>query len=201
MVEPDKKRELIIEGAIRRFSHFGINKTTMAEIAEDLSVSKPSLYYYFPDKHSLITAVAEKIISEFISEIEAGLEKTTNTEETLINMIEKHRNFFEKYYMLHMGEEYSENYLKDPEILKVVKEAKEKEVGIISKCLQTGIKRGEFKEFDTLKTAELISDTLIGLRVCMKLEKHLLPDAKELDVLITKQKNVVKIFLNGLKKH
>jgi AcrR family transcriptional regulator len=52
MVETDKKRDVIIEGAIKRFIHYGINKTTMNEIAEDLSVSKPSLYYYFPDKNS-----------------------------------------------------------------------------------------------------------------------------------------------------
>lgn len=57
MAETDKKRELIIEGAIKRFIHYGINKTTMNEIAEDMSVSKPSLYYYFPDKTSLILGV------------------------------------------------------------------------------------------------------------------------------------------------
>ncbi len=44
MAETDKKRDVIIEGAIKRFIHYGINKTTMNEIAEDLSVSKPSLY-------------------------------------------------------------------------------------------------------------------------------------------------------------
>ena len=62
MTESDRKRGLILDGAIKRFSHFGINKTTMAEIAEDLSVTKPALYYYFPDKQSIIVAVADKII-------------------------------------------------------------------------------------------------------------------------------------------
>lgn len=52
MIVADKKREQIIEGAIKRFSHFGINKTTMNDIAEDLAVSKPSLYYYFPIKNT-----------------------------------------------------------------------------------------------------------------------------------------------------
>ena len=63
MVEADKKSELILEGAIKRFAHFGINKTSMAEIAEDLSLSKPALYYYYPDKQSLILAVAERLIT------------------------------------------------------------------------------------------------------------------------------------------
>lgn len=45
----DLKREAIIEAAIKRFAHFGVGKTTMTEIGNDLSLSKASLYYYFPD--------------------------------------------------------------------------------------------------------------------------------------------------------
>ena len=65
MVEADRKREVILEKAILRFSHFGIQKTTMNEIADDLSMSKPSMYYYFPDKSALILAVVERIIAEY----------------------------------------------------------------------------------------------------------------------------------------
>ncbi|RYZ16531.1 MAG: TetR family transcriptional regulator, partial [Chitinophagaceae bacterium] len=35
----DQKRESILEAAIRRFAHFGVSKTTMNEIAADLSIS------------------------------------------------------------------------------------------------------------------------------------------------------------------
>ncbi|MGI8637960.1 MAG: TetR/AcrR family transcriptional regulator, partial [Segetibacter sp.] len=41
----DKKRDVIIQAAQKRFSHFGVDKTTMNEIADDLSISKASLYY------------------------------------------------------------------------------------------------------------------------------------------------------------
>ena len=58
----DKKREAIIEAAKKRFSHFGVGKTTMNEIADDLSISKASLYYYFPDKLNLYAAVLQTII-------------------------------------------------------------------------------------------------------------------------------------------
>ena len=45
---PDEKRSRILEVAKRRFSHYGLAKTTMAEIAKDLAFSKALLYYYFP---------------------------------------------------------------------------------------------------------------------------------------------------------
>src|SRR4051812_7295292 len=58
----DKKRDSIIDAAQKRFLHFGVDKTTMHEIAEDLSISKASLYYYFPYKLNLYGGVLKKII-------------------------------------------------------------------------------------------------------------------------------------------
>jgi AcrR family transcriptional regulator len=45
----DSKVTSIIEAARKRFSHYGLTKTTMNEIAADIGMSKASLYYYFPD--------------------------------------------------------------------------------------------------------------------------------------------------------
>jgi TetR/AcrR family transcriptional regulator len=60
--EQDKKKDQIIEAALNRFMHFGIPKTTMNEIADDLSISKALLYYYFPDKSSLTYEVANHLV-------------------------------------------------------------------------------------------------------------------------------------------
>ena len=49
----------ILSAAQKRFGLYGLEKTTMKEIASDLGVSKASLYYYFPDKESLLKAVVE----------------------------------------------------------------------------------------------------------------------------------------------
>ena len=65
-VDGNIKLDHILEAAIKRFSHFGVNKTTMTEIADDLAISKPALFYYFQDKNSLIAAVAEKLRDEFL---------------------------------------------------------------------------------------------------------------------------------------
>ena len=59
----DQKQENIIQAAIKRFAHFGVSKTTMSEIAADLSLSKASLYYYFPDKLNLYAEVLRSITS------------------------------------------------------------------------------------------------------------------------------------------
>ena len=42
-VANDIKKGQIVEAALRRFSHFGIAKTTFTEVAEDLGISKQVL--------------------------------------------------------------------------------------------------------------------------------------------------------------
>jgi len=201
MVEADKKREMILEGAIKRFSHFGINKTSMAEIAEDLSVSKPALYYYFPDKQSLILAVADKVSSEYLDNVEKNFFEHSNQEEALMNLIEIRRNFFQKYFMLHMEEDYSDAYLRDKAFIRLLQAKKEREVNILADSFRRGVADGEIRDIDTVRTSELLIDTLRGLRSCMRTEKVIFPDSSSFEEVLNKQKEVTRIFLHGIKKY
>ena len=201
MIEADKKRKLILEGAIKRFSHFGINKTSMAEIAEDFSLSKPALYYYFPDKQNLILAVADRISNEYLESVERTFLEHSNQEEALMNLIELRRNFFQKYFMLHMDEDYSDAYLKDPAIIELMRNIKGRETGIIARGFRRGITLGEIREIDTIRTSELLLDTLRGLKSCMRSDKVIFPDASTFEEVLNKQKEVARIFLYGIKNY
>ncbi|RYF85800.1 MAG: TetR family transcriptional regulator, partial [Chitinophagaceae bacterium] len=80
-MEVNVKQEQIVEAAIRRFSHFGIAKTTLTEVADDLTVTKQVLSYYFPDKQSLVNAVVEKLTMEYGALLKAEMEKSSSVEE------------------------------------------------------------------------------------------------------------------------
>src|SRR5690606_27011256 len=94
------KRNQIIEAALKRFSHFGIAKTSMSEVADDLQLSKANLYYYFPDKFSLIEAIAYRIIDESDAVIQKAFDESDSTLDLLIRMLEMKKSYVEKYYML-----------------------------------------------------------------------------------------------------
>src|SRR5690606_8659371 len=96
----DDKRNLIIEAALKRFSHFGIAKTAMSEIADDLKFSKANLYYYFPDKFSLIEAIAYRMIDESDAVIKKAFDEASGTLDLLTRMLEMKKAYLEKYYML-----------------------------------------------------------------------------------------------------
>ena len=58
MAEKDNIREQIVQAAKKRFSHFGYAKTTMAEVANDCSMSPGNLYRFYPGKLDIAEAIA-----------------------------------------------------------------------------------------------------------------------------------------------
>lgn len=202
MAETDKKRELIIEGAIKRFIHFGINKTTMNEIAEDLSVSKPSLYYYFPDKSSLILGVVEKIFNDYFELIEKDHKHGTSIESILLNLVEIKHKFFLRYYMLHLSNGNPDPSLNSVELKNYLEKMLHKNCRFHEKIFEQAIVNQEIApQEDIPKLAELYLASQSGLTsLCiMHGNKELFPDKKELKMMKEKQVNLSKIFIKGLK--
>src|SRR3546814_112140 len=93
MINADKKRTQILEAAKRRFAHFGLAKTTMAEIAQDLSFSKALLYYYFPDKNALYAAVLAHVINQSFEEMDTAVATITDCYEAMMFTLDKRIEF------------------------------------------------------------------------------------------------------------
>lgn len=55
-----KRRELIIDGAVQLFSERGFDASTH-QLAEQLGVTQPLIYSYFPSKDDLLEAVYERV--------------------------------------------------------------------------------------------------------------------------------------------
>jgi len=201
MAETDKKRELIIEGAIKRFIHFGINKTTMNEIAEDLSVSKPSLYYYFPDKTSLILGVVEKIFADYFDVLHKDQKSGSSLQTTLLNIIEVKHKFFLRYYMLHLSYGNPDPSLSSVELKTYLEKMLHKNLKLHEAIFEQAMEKGEIaRQKEIPKLAELYLSCQSGLTsLCiMHGNKELFPGKKELKLMKDKQISLSKIFIKGL---
>jgi AcrR family transcriptional regulator len=201
MIEADKKREQIIEGAIKRFIHFGINKTTMNDIADDLSVSKPSLYYYFPDKKSLIIGVIEKIFNDYFATLKLKYNPTKKLEDTLIQTIDIRDSFFKKYYMLKITEGLPDILYNDEAIKKTLNDLKKIEKDFFKSIFNASAQKNEIEHEDIEHIAELYLESLVGfVTVCaMEAKGNLLPEKDSLKKVNEKQKELSRIFIKGLK--
>ncbi len=84
----------IILVAQKLFGLHGVERISMQEIADELRLSKASLYYYFPDKVSLYRAVVEKEQAEFIEKINKRIVSIHDPEGSLTEYVKARLTYF-----------------------------------------------------------------------------------------------------------
>jgi len=195
----DQKQEAIIEAAIKRFAHFGVSKTTMSEIAADLSFSKASLYYYFPDKLSLYAAVFQTITEAGAAEHEEELAKQKDPFIAVSYFLEHRTEFIIKYHnILEYLRTFSPSNI-PAELQPVFTQLKKRELQRLTSIIEKGVKSGLFKIKDPKKTAELFFDFLEGFRTAFLLNTpNFFPDKKQFQAILKKELEFAVIFFNGL---
>src|SRR5207249_6191686 len=69
----DPNRQRIVEAARVHFFNHGFRSVTMDDLAEELGISKKTLYAYFPGKFDLLEAV----LADKLTAVEATLKEVT----------------------------------------------------------------------------------------------------------------------------
>ncbi|MFD2557221.1 TetR/AcrR family transcriptional regulator [Sphingobacterium tabacisoli] len=196
----DEKRLKILETAKRRFAHYGMAKTTMAEIAKDLSFSKALLYYYFPDKNSLYAAVLEHVMEELEEDITNSLKSIVSVSESIVIVLEKRMEFVKKYYYIL---EYTVLMRKDlsSELDQLLIDSFESQKEIIRSVFRQGVERGELMDVDLEEISKIFLFSSMGMRlvVVKDLKSSFIPDKEEFDAILAMQKKMATIFIRGLK--
>ncbi|MFZ4860701.1 TetR/AcrR family transcriptional regulator [Sphingobacterium sp. Mn56C] len=138
----DKRKEEIIEVALKRFSHYGFSKTTMNEIAEDLHITKANLYYYYQDKSALIKdsiyvvgkalyAAEEEILSNYSGDFM----------DTVFKSLELRASFMRRYYMLHINENLE--WIKGVDIAQVMEEFLQRDIQVVKRFFTLAVEAGD----------------------------------------------------------
>lgn len=56
----EKSRQLILDAALKLFSHRGYGATSVRDIAEEAKLSKGNVYHHFPDKEAIFRALLDR---------------------------------------------------------------------------------------------------------------------------------------------
>ncbi|WP_240141013.1 TetR/AcrR family transcriptional regulator [Sphingobacterium bovisgrunnientis] len=196
----DEKRVRILEAAKRRFAHYGMAKTTMAEIAKDLSFSKALLYYYFPDKNSLYAAVLEHVMQDCQLLVGDRIAATSTVLEGINTVLDINMDFKKKYFYLM---EYTILMRKElpAELDKLIIDSFENQRKAIEMVFQRGIDSKELKAIDAEETARIFIFSTLGMRmsVLKDFKNDFIPDKSEFDEILQMQKKLAAIFVQGLK--
>ena len=193
------KQEQILEAAIRRLSHFGVHKTTLTEIADDLSISKQALMYYYHDKATLVTSVLEKIAADYTQEVKLLLEKHTSLNELFTGLLDMRHTFFGKYHMLFMQMKTDGFTRSSAEIEATRKQAEQTERKVLAERLRIEMANGTIRAIDAEETVQLMLDTMAAFAYSMQFTCPI-PTEDQLLQLFERQKNAVLLMINGIIK-
>lgn len=79
----EAKREAILQAARQRLSQYGVRKTTMQEIAEDVGIAVGTLYLYFRNKNEILIAAVEAYAQQHTIDTEKILKSQVPTPDKL----------------------------------------------------------------------------------------------------------------------
>lgn len=133
----------ILERSRELFFRFGYSRLSMEEIAEDLGISKATLYRYFPDKEALMRAVLLKTQEEVLSTLKAVASQPE------ISSRDKLSSFLT--FLSRFGSALSREFIQDlrfklPEIWKELEAfRREKVFPVFSEIVAEGVRKKELR--------------------------------------------------------
>jgi TetR/AcrR family transcriptional regulator, cholesterol catabolism regulator len=88
-------KERIIESASELFKTYGIRSVTMDSLANQLGMSKRTIYEVFSDKDELLMAVLTKMASQQKELVKKTLDQSENAIAAIFKLIEINRDYFQ----------------------------------------------------------------------------------------------------------
>ncbi len=188
----EDKKENIISIAQKRFARYGIQKTTMDEIAKEARMGKASLYYYFKSKEEIFIAVIQREAAVLRQKTRQAILTVDSPKEKLYKYIltrMTHLRELGNYYTT-IKDEFFTHY---EFINQIRKEFIENEMETIKDILDDGIKRKIFEVIDTTMVARMMTIALKGFEYPLIVEN--------VDVTLSRDiKTMLDILYKGLEK-
>jgi TetR/AcrR family transcriptional regulator len=191
-----EKQEQIMKAAIKRLAHFGVHKTTLSEIAEDVGISKQSLHYYFTDKQTLLAAVIEFISKGYLESLVKHLKLAKDFEEVLVQLVETRYSYFNKYYMV-IPELMNTEIPRSPELKGLKNYMRKQEQDILCSCFEEAIKHREVRSQNAPHMIVLVQDILDALFHVAHAD-FTLPGEEQVRQVMQKQKQVIHLLYRAI---
>lgn len=146
-------RHAVLEVAARLFAERGFGGTNLQDIADELGISRPALYYYFKSKdHILASMVEEVTVFSGQRTTELVAKADSNPGETLRQMVQSHARWLLEHPVEFKMIDRSENDL--PAAVRTTNDrAKRQVLDNFTRIIERGIEIGHFRPVDPRVTA------------------------------------------------
>ncbi len=191
----NKTRQQVIEVARQLFARFGVQHTTMNDIADAAKKGRRTLYTYFKSKEDVVNAVVETELGELRREIEIAQRLNIAPEEKLFNLIRVHLETMKKV-VLRNGSLRAE-FFRDIWLVEKARQSFDLyERKVIAKILTQGVSRDVFEIPHIPTMSYLLQNAIKGMEVpfiCGQISPN------KVDSFEMIQQNMQHLILEGIK--
>jgi len=171
----------ILEAAKRAFQIWGLNKTTMEDIAREANKGKSTLYNYYDSKEEIFESLAMQELAQILRAAKDAVAGNSSAKEKLRGYITTVLVEIKKtasiYSLIHGDLRGKKEFLN-----RVTRQIDKYEGMIILDILEEGMKAGEFanlNEANKAKAAEVLVGIIRGLELYLFIE---IDDMEKLDI-------------------
>ncbi|MBN1664134.1 MAG: TetR/AcrR family transcriptional regulator [Deltaproteobacteria bacterium] len=199
----DRKDDIIIK-ARKQFTRYGYTKTTMADIARECEITKPTLYHYYTGKADLFAAVVADEQAAFFNTIEQAIGGISSTAKKLRIYVEMQLQSLQEFLLL--GDLSRRAFLDlHPDALNVLSVCRVKEEDLLANWLNEGVRTGEFDLLNVRHAAHVFFMTIAALKfdalvLNAPAEDEITAEDASIKMLSENLNQCVDLFLNGLRK-
>ena len=162
MTNDNEQKELILSAAKKLFSRFGLEKTTMEDVAKAAGKGKSSLYYYFKSKEEVYAEVIRKEIAGLKATIRKAIEEEDDPYNKFTRFVGTRLN-----YLNEKADQYTtikDEYLKHYQFIQnLTADYSDWEISTIKDIIEYGRDRGLFLVTDSETISRAIFFALKGL--------------------------------------
>ena len=159
-----EKLESILDTAKKMFARYGLQKTSLDEVARMARVAKATIYNYFGSKDRVYLEVLRREMDDIVEKISFSVEQEALPKDKLIAFARaKFRYMRQAINILNLDREGIEKFLPSAENIR--NELFEREVDIIHSILKEGAERSIFHINNTLLAARAIGHALRGFEL------------------------------------
>jgi AcrR family transcriptional regulator len=148
------KRQVVLETAAKTFSRRGYERTTLADVAGELNVAKPTLYYYFKSKDEILFEIQNIAVMSFLE-----LMRETSRDDR--SNLDRLRHFVSAYFRMIASDfgaclAHVPYHALKPETQAQLANPSRKIDQMLRGILKDGVASGEFDACDPKLTAALV---------------------------------------------
>ena len=142
------QRSRILESSARLFAHQGFEGTSLHEIADEVSLSKATIYHYFSGKDEIYSEIILDTLERLLPFVKEAIERKDTPRLRLVAAMEAHAQFFEDNFWGFTAMLIGFGGIRELNRRARAVELRDNYEAIFRDIIKAGIKSGEFRQVD-----------------------------------------------------